>query len=61
MLSGTLIIKNPRTADSGVYSCHAENRVYRDEISANIQVQGELAKVTGASVRIGAVQKTCIY
>ncbi|ROT75125.1 putative myosin light chain kinase [Penaeus vannamei] len=34
-----LIITSPRGADSGNYTCHAENRVYRDEISANIQVQ----------------------
>ncbi|XP_047736468.1 uncharacterized protein LOC108682041 isoform X2 [Hyalella azteca] len=34
----SLIIKNPRAADSGLYSCHAENRVYRDEISANVRV-----------------------
>ena len=39
--SGKLIISSPRSADSGVYTCHAENRVYRDQISATVQVNGK--------------------
>ncbi|KAK8746869.1 hypothetical protein OTU49_016869, partial [Cherax quadricarinatus] len=39
-----LIISSPRAADSGTYTCHAENRVYRDEISGTVQVQALLEK-----------------
>ena len=37
----SLVIYNPSKADIGTYTCVAENRVHKDEITGDIKLSGE--------------------